>query len=486
MILVARAQKESEDRTMDSDRAQGAIGTNRIVVTIAFTNFVMPFMFSGAGVALPAMSRDLAMGGATLGLFETLYLGIVAALILPAGRLADAGDKTSFFILGIGGFALATLGLGLSQSVPLVLLSRIAQGLAAALVGATNMAILADVVPRSRLGWAMGLNIGAVYVGLSAGPFAAGLVTTLLGWRWVYLISALLSVAATLLAMQGLQRRWRRPELVFDWPGAVLSAGGLIFLIAGSATVGASPMGWLMVLAGILALLLFIRVERSSPSPLIAVDLLKEQPILLRALIVQLLTYAGAFGTSFLFSLYLQEVWIWTPEKAGRILMISPVLMAILAPVAGRLADRIRPQLLAAIGVSLIFSGTLVAWLVSPLDSLPLLVISLMMHGVGFALFSSPNMTIIMGNVPRHRTSMASALAAQMRSLGMVFSMMLITVFLSFNLGPDGLIAETAVEGLKMTMRGALGLIGLLALLALLMAWRDGRRPMESDPVRQP
>lgn len=76
----------------------------RIVYTIAFTNFVMPFMFSGAGVALPAMSRDLGMSGATIGLFETLYLGTVAALILPAGRLADAGDKKSFFLMGIAGF----------------------------------------------------------------------------------------------------------------------------------------------------------------------------------------------------------------------------------------------------------------------------------------------------------------------------------------------------------------------------------------------
>jgi MFS family permease len=103
-----------------------------------------------------------------------------------------------------------------------------------------------------------------------------------------------------------------------------------------------------------------------------------------------------------------------------------------------------------------------------------------MMHGIGFALFSSPNMTLIMSNVPRQRTGMASALAAQMRSLGMVSSMMLITVFLSYNLGTDGLIAETAVAGLKATMHGALGLIGLLALLALFLAWRDGRRQPES------
>lgn len=448
--------------------------TNRIVFTIAFTNFVMPFMFSGASVALPAMSRDLTMGGASLGLFETLYLGTVAALILPAGRLADAGDKNSFFLLGVAGFTLATFGLGFSQSVPLVLLSRIAQGISASLVGATNMAILAETVPRHGLGRAMGLNIGAVYVGLSAGPFAAGLLTTFLGWRWMYLISAILSVAATFLAMQGLRRQWRPPKLLFDWPGTFLSASGLILLIAGSAILGQSSYGWLMVGAGILVLILFVRVEKTSPSPLVAVGVLKERPILLRALCVQLLTYAGAFGTSFLFSLYLQEIWKWTPEKAGRILMISPVLMALLAPVAGGMADRIRPQLLAASGVSLIFIGTVAAWLMPQMESLPLLIFSLIMHGIGFALFSSPNMTVIMSNAPRQHTAMTSAMSAQMRSLGMVFSMMLITVFLVYNLGSSGLAAESAVTGLLHTMSSALGLISLLSLLALLTAWRDG------------
>ena len=156
--------------------------------------------------------------------------------------------------------------------------------------------------------------------------------------------------------------------------------------------------------------------------------------------------------------------------------MISPVFMALLAPLAGRLADRIRPQLLAAVGVSLIFIGTIAAWQVARLNSLPLLVFSLVMHGIGFALFSSPNMTVIMSNVSRQRTGMASALASQMRSLGMVFSMMLITVFLAYHLGVDGLMGEGAIPGLKATMESALGLVGFLALLALLMAWRDGKK----------
>ena len=447
---------------------------------MAFTNLALPFMFAGVGVALPALGRDMAMSGAELGLFETLYLGTVTALLLPAGRISDAGDKNSLFTLGVAGFTVATLALAFLPSVPLLLAVRTLQGVVVALVAATNMAILTENVPRERLGRAMGLNVGAVYVGLAAGPFVAGAITTALGWRWVFVISGALSVIATLMTVVTLPRRWVWPRLRFDWPGALTSATGLMLLIVGSATVGESSLGWWLAAGGVLLLAAFIRIEKTAPSPLVSLAALAGRPVLLRALTVQLLTYAGAMGTSLLFSLYLQVTRGWTAREAGWLLVISPVLMAILAPLAGRAADRRRPQLLAAVGVTFIFAGTVAAWLVPMTASMALIVVSLVTHGLGFALFSSPNMTVIMGQAPRERTAMASALAAQMRGLGMVCALMLITGFMSVHLGPEGVEASHAAAGLVATMEGALGLISLLALWALVTAWRDAPAPRES------
>jgi MFS family permease len=274
-----------------------------------------------------------------------------------------------------------------------------------------------------------------------------------------------------------LSRRWRRPRLRFDWPGALSSATGLVLLIVGSATVSESPLGWWLVGAGVALLAVFVHIERTASSPLLSLTVLAGQPVLRRALTVQFLTYAGAMGTSLLFSMHLQVTRGWTAREAGWLLVISPVLMAALAPLAGRTADRVRPQLLAALGVTLIFAGTVAAWLVSTTSSMTLIVFSLVTHGLGFALFSSPNMTVIMGNAPRERTAMVSALASQMRSLGMVCALTLITGFMSAQLGPAGVAAPHAVAGLKATMWGALGLISLLALWALITAWRDAPAP---------
>jgi MFS family permease len=457
-------------------------GSAAVVWTVAFTNFAMPFMFAGVGVALPAIGREMAMSGAALGLFVTAYLGTATALMLPAGRISDAGDKNSLFTLGVALFAATTLVLAVLPSVPLLLTFRVLQGMCFALVAATNMAILTENVPGERLGRAMGLNVGAVYVGLAAGPFAAGAITTALGWRWVFVISGLLSVIATVLSVLTLPRRWVRPQLQFDWPGALTSATGFALLIVGSATVGESSLGWWVAAGGVALLALFVRIEKTSSSPLLSLTALAGRPVLLRALTVQFLTYAGAMGTSLLFSLYLQVSRGWTAREAGWLLVVSPVLMALLAPLAGRAADRRRPQLLAALGVTLIFTGTVAAWLVPTTSSMALIVVSLVTHGVGFALFSSPNMTVIMGNAPGERTSMASALSAQMRSLGMVCALMLITGFMAVKLGPAGVAAPHAVAGLEATMRGSLGVISLLALWALITAWRDAPAPRDPSP----
>jgi MFS family permease len=136
--------------------------------------------------------------------------------------------------------------------------------------------------------------------------------------------------------------------------------------------------------------------------------------------------------------------------------------------------------------VTLIFVGTVAAWSVAAVSSLGLIVFSLAAHGLGFATFSSPNMTVIMGHAPRERTSMASALAAQMRGLGMVCALLVITGFLSAHLGSDGLAAPNAKAGLSGAMGGALGVISLLSLWALVTAWRDAPapRPPASGPTR--
>ncbi len=451
-----------------------ARGTGAVVWTIATTQFASPFMFSGVGITLPPMGREFGASGVELSLVETLYLVLSAVLVLPAGRLADAGDKNTFFTVGLTLFTATTLALGSVDAITPFLVLRGVQGAGAALILATNMAILTELVPRERLGRAIGLSIGAVYAGLAAGPFLGGLITSGLGWRWVHRVGFLVLLVATLLAWAGLRRAWVWPRLRFDFAGALTSGLALICFVVGAARLGHAADAFVALAAGVALLALFVFVERRVRDPLVDLEALLGNGVLARALVVQLMTYAGSFGTTFLFSIHLQVALGFTARAAGQILIVSPILMAVFAPISGRLADRFSARWLSLIGVALIFTGTLAAILVAGSRSLVALYVSLAAHGLGFAVFSSPNMAIIMASAGRGATSMASALAAQMRQVGMVAGMALITACLSIMLGNASVDAAT-VGGFASAMRWALSGLALCGAGAVALAVRDAR-----------
>ncbi len=164
-----------------------------------------------------------------------------------------------------------------------------------------------------------------------------------------------------------------------------------------------------------------------------------------------------------------------TPKEAGQLMMISPVVMALIAPLAGRMADRISPQKLTFLGVCAVAGGIILATQVQADTSLRLIVFVMLLHGVGFALFSSPNMTIIMSAVSAENSSMASALSAKMRSLGMVLSMVVITLLMSNTIGAHAIDADpTAYVAM---MHQSLILFSSLALMALIVLfWKLCRK----------
>src|SRR2546427_4403551 len=154
-----------------------------LVPAIAASQFAPPFMISGVAVALPALGTDLAAGATALSLVETVFLAAAVALLLPAGRLADASDKAMLYKVGMVTFALSSLLVGLVSSVPAILCLRFVQGITSAAVQAAGPAIIADAVPPERRGRAYGIIIGSIYAGPTLAPICAGVLGDLAGWR---------------------------------------------------------------------------------------------------------------------------------------------------------------------------------------------------------------------------------------------------------------------------------------------------------------
>jgi MFS family permease len=416
-----------------------------LVPAIAASQFASPFMVSGVAVALPAMGADLGAGATALSLVETLFLAASVAALLPAGRLGDAGDKAGLYKLGMAAFALSSLAIGLVSSMSAVLALRFVQGLASAAIQAGGPALVADAVPPERRGKAFGIVIGSVYAGLTLGPVCAGFLADLWGWRAVFLAGGALVVVLLgplHLLLKSPQRKSASRSV--HLPSAALVMAAMLALVAGAATLREGTIGYAGVALGLALLAAFVSLQRRLSAPLLNVEVLMRNRVLRNALLAQWLLYCNAFGTVFLLSLHMQSLLGHAANTAGQVIALGSLLMALIAPFAGALADRFRPARIAALGIAVALVSALMGARLGAQSGLVAVGLVLAVQGVGFAFFSSPNMAQIMNAVPPERTGIASALGATARGLGMVSGMLIVAALVSLNLGHEPVGADPA------------------------------------------
>ena len=411
-----------------------------VVYVIVLTQFAIPFMYSGVVLTLPAIGLELAASGVSLALIEIVYLGAGAAFLLPLGRVAETADKSTLFKTGLLIYVASTFAIGFLPSIGTIVAVRFVQGVASAFMGATAMALLFENASAQTRGRAIGLCMGAVYTGLAAGPFLAGLITSQLGWRWVYYLTAV-PLLISFVAVEARFSRWHFSAPDLNWRASAFVIAAVFLLIFGCASLGRGAVGYLLLALAAIACIGFFQLDKRSHRPMLELTRIRENKEYGSALIGLFVIYAGGFGMIFLLSIYLQLLSGFSPQETGYVLMLSPCVMAVVAPVAGRMADRYSPRGLSALGALCVMVSLLMATMITIETELPYIIAVLVIQGVGFGLFSTPNMSLILHSVEQEQLSMASALSAKMRSLGMVASMAIVTVFLSVYMG-SGPIAE--------------------------------------------
>jgi len=418
-------------------RAPRSGGDPVLVWLIIASQFAPPFMFSGVAVALPALSVELRAGATALGLIESLFLAGSVALLLPVGRLADATDKRRLFKLGLLAFGLSSALLGALSSVPLILGVRFFQGACAAMLGATGPALVADLVPAERRGKVYGASIGSIYAGLTLGPICAGVLVDAWSWRGVFFVSAALLLFMYAIVKRRLPSSWRSPGRAVHLPSAALILAAVLCLVFGAANVTRGSVGAALLAVGLVLAVAFVLVQGRIERPLLDVRALMRHQVMRAALLVQLLLYMSAFCSTFMLSIYMQVSLAYPARTSGLVISTGAVLMAVMAPVAGALADRLRPGMIAGVGVALVLTASILATGLESGTRLEYVAGLLAVQGFGFALFSSPNMTIIMNSAAPSELSIASALGAKSRSLGMISGMLVTSLLIALEIGDD-------------------------------------------------
>jgi MFS family permease len=290
----------------------------------------------------------------------------------------------------------------------------------------------------------MGVIVGCVYLGLSLGPVLSGFMVVHLGWRWIFYLGILIEFSCLFLTLSKLKGEWAeaRGER-FDMIGSILYSVSLFLLIHGTLNQKQGGVYYFFILGGIAGLIGFLFYEYRCSSPILDVKLILHNRVFAMSNLATLINYAASFGISFFFSLYLQVIRGYTPQAAGTILIIQPVVQTVLSPVFGRLSDRISPPKLATAGMGLCVAGLAVASRIHAQTPLSVIMGMLALMGLGFSLFASPNTTTIMGSVAPRHYGIASSLLATMRTVGMLCCMTIITLIFHYYMGDQAVSPET-------------------------------------------
>jgi EmrB/QacA subfamily drug resistance transporter len=406
-----------------------------ILLVACLASFLVPYTGSSITVALPAIAAEFNADAVTLGWITSAYIVSAALFIVPFGRLADIVGRKKIFVLGVLIFTVASLASALAPAAGILIAARFVQGIGGAMLFATSVAMVTQVYGPGERGWALGITIATVYAGLSIGPFLGGILTDHFGWPAIFLINVPLGLATIALTLKGVSHEWADATGErFDLYGSFVY-GIMIFSVIFGMLLLPAPAAGLWICVGGCAFGIFIWWEKHCTSPLLDLTIFSGNRTFLFSNIAAMINYGATFAVAVLLSLYLQYIKGFSAETAGFILVAQPVVQMIFSPLAGRLSDRVEPQVVATVGMAITALGLSFFIFLTPVTPLYLIIISLMVLGFGYALFSSPNTNAIMSSVNIRHLGIASSMNATMRSLGQVVSMAITMLCFSVFIG---------------------------------------------------
>ena len=406
-----------------------------VLLIAAMSSFLTPFTSSSVNIALPSIGTKLSLNAISLSWVATAYLLAAAVFLVPFGRIADIYGRKRILQFGMIITTIASVLCTTSNSAAWLISFRALQGLGSAMIFGTGVAILTSVFPANERGRALGINVAAVYSGLSVGPLVGGFLTGQFGWRSIFLLNAFLGLLVTVMVFWKLKGEWAEARgESFDYGGSIIYGAAMFTLIYAFSVLPALWGLWLILL-GILGFVGFFTWEMKLEHPIFNVALFRNNAVFTFSNLAALINYSATFAVGFLLSLYLQYVKGFSPQQAGLILIVQPVIMVICSPLAGSLSDRIEPRIVSSIGMTMTTVGLLILAFLGNNTSLAFIFVSLVIQGIGLGFFSSPNTNAVMGSVDRKFYGVASGVLGTMRLTGQMFSMGMSLLLFSLYIG---------------------------------------------------
>jgi EmrB/QacA subfamily drug resistance transporter len=392
------------------------------LAAVAFGLFMIMLDNTIVNVALPSIERSLHMSISSLEWIVTAYALTFAALLITGGKLGDLYGRRKMFIAGLVVFTLASLACGLAPNAGFLIGARAVQGVGAALMNPATLSIITATFPPKERGQAIGIWAGVSALALAIGPLVGGLIVDNINWHWIFYVNVPVGVVGILVSRWVIaESRDTSHEQSIDLPGLVTSSGALLAL--SYALIEGNKLGWgspeiIGLFAGSAVLLaVFIWLELRQRLPMLDLGLFKIGSFA-GANIVAMLVSLGMFGVFFFISLYVQNVLGYSPTKAGAIFLPMTILIILIAPIAGKLSDRVGSRWLMGAGMGTLGVSLLLYQRIGLHTGFWPLLPQLVLGGVGMALTMSPMTSAAMGSVPVDKAGVGSGVLNSFRQVG--------------------------------------------------------------------
>jgi EmrB/QacA subfamily drug resistance transporter len=392
------------------------------LAAVAFGLFMIMLDNTIVNVALPSIERSLHMSISSLEWIVTAYALTFAALLITGGKLGDLYGRRKMFIAGLVVFTLASLACGLAPSAGFLIGARAVQGVGAALMNPATLSIITATFPPKERGQAIGIWAGVSALALAIGPLVGGLIVDNINWHWIFYVNIPVGVVGIIVSRLVItESRDTSHEQSIDLPGLVTSSGALLALsyalIEGNRHGWGSPEIIGLFAAAAVLLAVFIRLELRQRLPMLDLGLFKIGAFA-GANIVAMLVSLGMFGVFFFISLYVQNVLGYSPTKAGAIFLPMTILIILIAPVAGKLSDRVGSRWLMGAGMSILGVSHLLYQRIGLHTGFWSLLPQLVLGGIGMALTMSPMTSAAMASVPVDKAGVGSGVLNSFRQVG--------------------------------------------------------------------
>ena len=416
MLKNLNAAKEPAAPVMDGLPTR----QRRWAVAAIFTAIAMASLDTAiANVALPAIAADLHVSPADVVWVVNVYQIALVATLLPLGALGEIVGHQRIYLGGLLVFTLASVGCALAWSLDSLLVARALQGLGASGIMSVNTALVRFVYPNRLLGRGFGYNAMVVATAFTLGPTVASAILAIGHWPWLFAVNLPFGLVAVMIGIKTLPPTPRAVH-AFDFLGALLAAGclGLFIISIGGAAHKVAPTLTITALAGALVLgWLLTRRHADHPAPMLPIDLFR-LPIFALSAATAVCSFAVQ-GISFVaLPFYFEDILLRSQVETGFLMTPWPLVVAIMAPIGGRLADRYPVGILGGLGLGMLGLGMALLALLPPDPNIVNIIWRMVICGVGFGFFQTPNMKALMSSAPPHRSGSASGIVATARLIG--------------------------------------------------------------------